>query len=108
MASEVTLVIETDKIPFFDGALSLLEMGCIPGACFRNLDYVETHCSFETSLNYEHKMLLMDPQTSGGLLICCPENLAVNLLEEIKQNQFPHSAIIGRVEKKSDKNVGVR
>jgi selenide,water dikinase len=108
MASEVTLVIETDKIPFFDGALSLLEMGCIPGACFRNLDYVETQCCFETSLNYERKMLLMDPQTSGGLLICCPENLAVNLLEEIKQNQFLHSAIIGRVEKKSDKNVGVR
>ncbi|MCK7535408.1 MAG: hypothetical protein MZV63_32720 [Marinilabiliales bacterium] len=44
--------------------------GCIPGAAFRNLDYTERMTlSFEEGLDYNLRMISLDAQTSGGLLM---------------------------------------
>ncbi|RPH32627.1 MAG: selenide, water dikinase SelD [Bacteroidales bacterium] len=107
MGSIVTLRINSIQVPLFDGALKLVEMGCIPGACFRNLDYVENHCSFEESLGYNHKMLMLDAQTSGGLLICCPKGKEIEMVKELIDSGFPTSAIIGEVVKKEAKYISV-
>lgn len=96
-ASDVTIELFSQKIPAFSGAERLLLLGCIPGACFRNLDFVEQHSSFSKDLKYESKMLLMDAQTSGGLLICSRENVAVEMVQELVDAGFPHTAIVGHV-----------
>lgn len=96
-ASGVTIELFSQNIPTFSGATRLLTMGCIPGACFRNLDFVEQHSSFSKDLKYESKMLLMDAQTSGGLLICSRENVAVEMVQELIDAGFPHTAIVGHV-----------
>ena len=83
LASDVCLQLTTKEIPLLGGAFRLAEMGCLPGACFRNQEYVEDFCSFGESVSYEDKMLLYDAQTSGGLLICVPENLALQVLQEL-------------------------
>jgi selenide,water dikinase len=46
-------------------------------------------------------MLLCDAQTSGGLLMCIPEEKANALLEQLKGNGYPGSAIIGEVTEKT-------
>lgn len=102
MGSNVTIRIEAKKVPLFDGAYDLIELGCIPGACFRNLEYVEDYCQFDKSLDYNLKMLILDAQTSGGLLICCPEKKAEDLLESLHHAGYPYSAAIGVVEEKQD------
>ncbi|MDD3877193.1 MAG: selenide, water dikinase SelD [Bacteroidales bacterium] len=102
LGSEVTIQIDSDKVPFFDGVSELLEVGCIPGACFRNLEYVEAFCQFDKSLDYNKKMLLLDAQTSGGLLICCPEIKALSVIHELQEVGFPASAVIGKVIKKEN------
>jgi len=102
MGSHVTLEIEAEKVPFFEGAFDLIEMGCIPGACFRNLEFVENDCEFGSSLSYNHKMLMMDAQTSGGLLICCPEPKSVLLKEKLVLAGYPQTNIIGRVIEKQE------
>jgi selenide,water dikinase len=102
MGSNVTLKINSKSIPLFDGAMELMELGCIPGACFRNLDYVDQHCSFEESLEYNHKMLTLDAQTSGGLLICAPKDKANDIKNDLINGGYERTAIIGEViEKKS-------
>jgi len=97
LGSEVTLQIDADKVPFFEGVMELLELGCIPGACFRNLEYVGSYCNFDTNLNYNKKMLLLDAQTSGGLLICCPENKAMPMKAELQKAGYTFSEIVGRI-----------
>ena len=107
LASDVCLQLTTKEIPLLGGAFRLAEMGCLPGACFRNQEYVEDFCSFGESVSYEDKMLLYDAQTSGGLLICVPENLALQVLQELKDSVYPHSALIGQIKSKTGKFVEV-
>ena len=127
-ASSVCIEIDIDKVPFLDGALELVKMGCIPGAAFRNKEYVDkrnhaTHalppfargdmggCSNATHTsrlrNYEKQILLHDPQTSGGMAICVPSEAANDMLKELKIH-YPNSAIIGRViEKQHDRFINI-
>ncbi len=107
-ASGVTLRIYADRIPVFTNTLSLLHMGCIPGACFRNLEFVEQDTLFGEQVSYEQKMLLMDAQTSGGLLICCKEDHADLIIGELSDAGYPHSSRIGEVLPLSEKHLDIR
>jgi len=107
MGSNVTLKINSAQVPAFDGAMNLIEMGCIPGACFRNLEYVENDCSFEKSLSYNHKMLLLDAQTSGGLLICCNEKNVNKMIEELSESGYASTCVIGSVCEKENKHLAI-
>ena len=113
-ASNVSFELDIDKVPFLDGALELIEMGCIPGAAFRNKEYcdssykaclvktakkvclVKTDAADNDADNYNKSMLLYDPQTSGGMAICVPKEKAADMLEELKIH-YPLSAIIGKI-----------
>jgi len=95
-ASGVAMEIDTTKVPALPGALELLEAGCIPGASFRNLDHVEAFADFAPDLSYSRKMLMLDPQTSGGILLCAPSDQAEAILAELRARCCSSSAIIGR------------
>lgn len=95
--SGVTLRLDATAVPALPGALDLLAQGCIPGGAFRNLSYVEGGCAFSPALPYERKMLLLDPQTSGGLLMCLPPERAEEALAALRVAGYPESAVVGRV-----------
>ncbi len=97
-ASGVTLRILSADVPLFDGALDLALMGCLPGACFRNMEFTESFVDFSQGVSYEHKMLMMDAQTSGGLLMCCDERNSAFILDDLKSAGYIHAAIVGTVE----------
>ncbi|OQX74986.1 MAG: selenide, water dikinase SelD [Bacteroidetes bacterium 4484_249] len=105
--SDVSIRINADSVPAIDKVLDLIDLGCIPGAAFRNLEYVENDCSFDKSVDYNHKMLLLDAQTSGGLFISSPRQHADNILKELKDSDYPESAIIGEVTDKTEKYVNI-
>ncbi|PKP22260.1 MAG: selenide, water dikinase SelD [Bacteroidetes bacterium HGW-Bacteroidetes-21] len=107
LASQVTLKISPANLPCFDTAYALVETGCIPGACFRNLDFVEPHCRFEPTTSFNQKMLVLDAQTSGGLLICCPSSSVDAMLLDLKKSGYPFSAVIGEVVEKEEKALVV-
>jgi selenide,water dikinase len=95
-ASGVTMEIDARKVPALPGAMELLDAGCIPGASFRNLGYLEHTCTFAADLPYPLKMLALDPQTSGGILFCAPPQQSAAILAELRTRDCPHAAIIGR------------
>jgi selenide,water dikinase len=99
-ASNVTLEIDSEEIPVLAGAYELVESGCIPGAAFRNQEFVEQDCLFEKDLDYSMKMLCCDAQTSGGLLICVPEIKADKMKAELIDKGYGRTEIVGRVVKK--------
>ncbi len=95
--SGVTIRINAGSVPAIDKVMELIDTGCIPGAAFRNLEFVGKGCSFEKSVSYNRKMLLMDAQTSGGLLICADPDNAGKMVEELKNTKYPDAAIVGDV-----------
>ncbi|HON10072.1 MAG TPA: selenide, water dikinase SelD [Chitinispirillaceae bacterium] len=96
-ASGVTFLIESQTVPFFEGAYELAEMGCIPGAGFRNQEFIEKNTEFARDLDYNRRMLLLDAQTSGGLFMSVPELYAGNVLKALRESGYPQSEIIGKV-----------
>ncbi len=64
--SGLSAEIEYSKIPRIDEAAEYLELGCIPGGTHRNWDSYGHFVQLRTE---DEKLLLCDPQTSGGLLI---------------------------------------
>ncbi len=64
--SGLSAEIEYSKIPRIDEAAEYMELGCIPGGTHRNWD---SYGHFVQLRAEDEKLLLCDPQTSGGLLI---------------------------------------
>jgi selenide,water dikinase len=107
-ASGVTLEIDSEEVPVLAGAYELAESGCIPGAAFRNLEFVEKDCLFEKDVDYSMKMLCLDAQTSGGLLMCVGEESSADVRKKLIDNGYSSTAIVGRVVEKRKRSVVVK
>ena len=102
--SNCSIIIETAKIPYFEEAYEMAQMGFIPAGAYRNRDYVGEHIEISDSISLAMTDILFDPQTSGGLLISVPKEHAEELLSELK-TQIPDSEIIGYVAEFRGKNL---
>ena len=56
-----------------EGARFYAEKGIFPGGAYDNFEYYQDHVQFSGELQDWEKMLLFDPQTSGGLLAAVDE-----------------------------------
>ena len=64
--SALTARIDYNRVPRLPGVEYYLEQGCVPGGTQRNFDSYANRLGRIQEL---HKLLLCDPQTSGGLLV---------------------------------------
>ena len=67
-SSGVGLNIHWDMIPFISAAKEYASAYDFPGGTFDNKLFFEKHVRYQKSITEEEKLLLFDPQTSGGLL----------------------------------------
>ncbi len=65
----ISFEIFESELPFLDGVKEYFNMGLIPAGAYKNLEFIK---ELIPDLN-EEKLLLCDPQTSGGLLISISE-----------------------------------
>lgn len=103
--SGVTLRIQAEKVPVIPGILQYAAMGLLPAGLYANRKYLADKVAFAENIREELADVLFDPQTSGGLLISCPEERAEAMMEELKNNGVKWASIIGRVEEKSGKDI---
>lgn len=80
-SSGVGLRLHYGAIPFLSGARRYAELGYFPGGAVDNCMYFGESVTFDKALDEPARMLLFDPQTSGGLLLCVPPES----LDEFKQ-----------------------
>lgn len=78
-ASGVGAVVEYDRIPVLDGVQDLLSQGIWPGGSQRNLESLQPVVANERS-DDEFK-IVVDAQTSGGILASIPEHRAGGYME---------------------------
>ncbi|MBQ0027526.1 MAG: selenide, water dikinase SelD [Lachnospiraceae bacterium] len=102
--SNCTIHIEANRVPFFEEAYEMAQMGFIPAGAYRNREYVGEHINIASEVSLAMTDILFDPQTSGGLLISIPQEYSKALLEELKA-VIPEAAIIGYVTDLEDKNL---
>ncbi len=88
LASNVTLEIERAAAPLLPGAEEYVRAGAIPGGLNNNREFVSPCVEGELS----NADLLLDPQTSGGLLISIAERDAPGFAQA-----FPAAVRIGTV-----------
>lgn len=75
-ASRVTLRLFIDRVPLLPGARAAAERGVRTGGAERNLAYLETRVDWGKASETD-RVLMIDPQTSGGLLLALsPEKVA--------------------------------
>jgi selenium donor protein len=82
-ASGVGARISTHDVPFLPGAEDYAKAGHVPAGTHTNLDYLSGSVRWLNGVDEMVRILLADPQTSGGLLVAIPEASATDLVRRI-------------------------
>ncbi|MBC9175706.1 selenide, water dikinase SelD [Pseudoroseomonas ludipueritiae] len=95
--SSVTLTIEQDAVPLLAQAEALAQQGFVTGASHRNWDSYSSGVTLPEGCPDWRRLLLTDPQTSGGLLISCAAEAAPALVGRIREAGYPLARQIGTI-----------
>lgn len=105
--SNKTIELFTSSIPIINGALDYAKMGIIPEGMYNNLDYLKEFFKCSNTISQEMQDILLDPQTSGGLLLSMPEKDALEFISRMELHT-PWTRIIGKVTNKQDYSIIVK
>jgi selenide,water dikinase len=95
--SKCSATIDFDKLPLIPGVLDMAKSGFVTGASGRNWSGYGHDVSIATQYGDEHRNLLTDPQTSGGLLVACDPAIVDEVLAIFNAEGFEHAAVIGEM-----------
>jgi selenide,water dikinase len=84
------------RIPLLPDVLALAAKGCVTGASRRNLESYARDVMFAATLGDGERVVLTDPQTSGGLLVACATDAQDAVLDAFRRGGFADAAVIGR------------
>jgi len=82
-ASDVSAEINYEKVPILKGVKTYIDQKCYPGGTFRNYSSYEDLLG---PLTKEQKIVLCDPQTSGGLLVAVAPEGREKFYSTIREN----------------------
>jgi len=94
--SRKTLRIWAPSVPFLPGTLDLAAEGVVPGGLENNARYVEAQVAWPAGASIGLRRGLVDPQTSGGLLMAVPPARVTALLARLRRHRVAAS-VIGEV-----------
>jgi len=106
-ASNVTIEIDSARVPLINGALDLAAAGLMTGADKTNREYVGEDVEIAAGLDPNLLKLFYDPQTAGGLLLAIPVEKADDLLKELQRN-YSRAEVIGRTSTRGQKRITVK
>ena len=81
-SSGVALRLRMSALPLLPGARECVAKEAFPGGLWRNRDHVLPHVRFAGVITEDDKMILFDPETSGGLLIALDPDRAAQYVEQ--------------------------
>ncbi|MGQ8335758.1 selenide, water dikinase SelD [Sunxiuqinia sp. A32] len=101
--SKLSAEIELDKIPRFPEVAEYIAQGCMPGGTYRNWDSYGGRVQLRSE---DDKLLLCDPQTSGGLLLAVEEDSLLDVKNILVQNGL-NSSVFGHLIEPDDQLIRV-
>ena len=88
------------------GALSLAAEGCVPGGTQRNRDAVAPQLRWDATVSGVQRDILLDPQTSGGLLAAVPADQGLGAAEALEAAGYA-AAVIGKMTERTAEAVEI-
>jgi selenide, water dikinase len=96
LASNVSLRINSAKVPWLAGAVESVRAGCVPAGLKANREFAECAVEFGPGVDEVTRTLLFDPQTAGGLLLSVSANASDRFLREFRE-RGGNAVLIGEV-----------
>jgi len=93
----LTVRLRAGGAPLLSQAETLVRAGFVTGASHRNWASYGDAVALPPGFEDWRRLLLTDPQTSGGLLVACDASAAPAILARIREGD-PRAAIVGRAE----------
>ncbi len=85
------------SIPILPGAKEYADQGMIPGGAYCNQRYVGQETSFSGKVPEGERILLFDPQTSGGLLVALAREDGEEFLRRMEEEGVGEASLVGEV-----------
>jgi selenide,water dikinase len=85
------------RIPLLPGVREYAAMGMVPAGAYCSQAHFGPKISFADAVPELERVILFDPQTSGGLLIALPSEDGEKLLSLCRQRGITEAAIVGEV-----------
>ena len=95
--NDVRLQINSSAVPFFEDAPALVAKKTYTQAYLANTKFLADKVTFRSSVSEAMRHILMEAETSGGLLFALPAEDADAAVQELHVNDCPEAAIIGEV-----------
>ncbi len=94
-ASNVSATIFLKNLPKLRGVSKLIDDSVYTAASGKNWKSYRNFVKNNKELKKNDRIILTDPQTSGGLLISCKKNKSEKIVELLKKNKYSSAKIIG-------------
>ena len=98
-ASNATVLLRHASLPVFSAAAESWRRGASPGGADRNLEYLQDLVDWRDAGPLE-RALVLDPQTSGGLLVAVPPARSAEYLSRV-----PKAVVVGEIVPRGEKLV---
>jgi selenide,water dikinase len=95
--AKLTAHINWADVPLLPDVSELIKQGMVTGASGRNWEGYGKEITMGSGLPAECQTLLSDPQTSGGLLVCCSPDTVPEVLAVFKRHGFGDAAVVGHI-----------
>ena len=104
IGDDYTIAVESKGVKYIPGAFRLAEEFLITGGAQKNRNFLGKKVEFKSSVSMAMQEIMLDPQTSGGLLLSVPGKEAAAIMREL-DNLEMESCIVGEVQERKDKNI---
>jgi selenide,water dikinase len=105
--TDICVTIESRTVPILPEASEFAAMGFVPAGAHRNRSFRQEMVKLAPDISPIMRDVLFDPQTSGGLLIGCPDKHAPELKKDLIAKGVKHAAIIGKVFDKEKELINI-
>jgi selenide,water dikinase len=96
-ASKVGAEIAYESLPILPHAVNLATRGIVPGGTQRNMAATAELVEWADDVTPVERLLCVDAQTSGGMLLAVPPKQVPALLDALRAAETPAAAVIGRL-----------
>lgn len=107
LAGNVAADLFFSKIPVIPGTKKLAETGAVPAGAHNNYNHIQKMVGWHEIGDQTEKILLTDPQTSGGLLMAVSPERAQRLQTNLNKAGCLTASIIGQVRAKGGMAIDV-
>lgn len=100
-ASQMDARIFVNQLPLLPGTMEWAKKKVVPGGLLTNQKYYKPRIALGSAVTESMGLIVVDAQTSGGLLMSTPQASAPDLLKDLQANGVEQARIVGEISNSS-------